>query len=521
MKDIILIDTTWIHYLQTFKYSLENINGKNSLQILLEKLSKLNIDKLLLLPPKNELDDSIKAAIEIAKNFNIATEFSKIVVRNKKEQLETLSIFLSNNNYENIILLYSDSPFIDIDELLKLYNLHKEGKAEYTFGDNYAEGLVPEILSRNFIEKVKEKNYKKPDILSRKVFDCIEDDINKYFIEVQVAEKDFSIKRFELTASSKRNIEIIKNLKKFVDFNCSYIDLFNAIEEHPEILHIFPRYVEIEITNNCNLNCSFCPRIKMNRKVEDMHFSLFKKIIDQLASAYDDIIVSFTLMGEPTMHPFFVEFVDYAINSKIFNIIIETNGTLFNNELIKNLSSYPIDKLTILFGIDAINSATYNKLRASYDGKNYFETVCNNIKNFLEYRSENRLRTFIQIIKMEDNKKELEDFYKFWEKFTGNIVIQKYNNYLNLLPDREIADFTPLDRVPCWHLQRDIEIFSNGSVPLCKQDINCSKLIGNLNNETIIEIWEKLKKYYIENAKFNFNDIKECSICDEWWTFNF
>jgi len=520
MKDLIVIDTTLLSANNTLEFTLLPVdNNRNSFQIILEKLAPLDFEKLVLIP--QEKNESIEKIISISKEYKINTYISKINVKNNQDLLNSLYHIVKEKKFNNIILVYGDSPFIDIQELHKLYNLHINGYAEYTFGDNYAEGLVPEIMSFEFLEKIKDNTWKKPDIHSRKVFDCINADINKYFIEVEIAEKDFSIKRVQITASSKRNFEIIKNLKKFVNWESDYVTIFNIIESHPEILHIFPKYVEIEITNNCNLKCIFCPRQQLTRKIEDMRFELLKKIVGELTAEYDDIIVSFTLMGEPLLHPFFLEFVDYVINSKIFNLIIETNGTLLNDEIIQQLSSYPAEKLTLLFGIDAISQETYGKLRLSADGKNYYETVKQNIQKFLNYNEINKLRTFVQILKIQDNKTEIEQFYEFWEKLTPNIVIQKYNNYLNLLEDKQIADLTPLERFPCWHLQRDMEIFVNGDVPICKQDFNGKYIIGNLQTNNINEIWLKLREYYLNNYNFNFQKVPICKKCDEWYTFNF
>ncbi len=517
MKNIIVVDTTLLYANNSIEYALSNIDGKKPFEILLNKLKYTNIETIILLP--NAESEIIKEISSISNNIGVDSYKSKIEVTNNQTLLTSLYLLAEDKKINNIILIYGDSPFIDLKELDELLKLHIEGIAEYTFGDNYAEGLVPEILSLEFLKKIKDYPYKKPDIESRKVFDSIDADINKFFIEVKIAEKDFSLKRLNITASSKRNFQFIKNLKRFIDWNAKYTEFFDTIKTHPEVLHIFPKYVEIEITNRCNLNCIFCPRTKLKRNIVDMDIDIFKKAIDELTAEYDDIIVSLSLMGEPLLHPKFLEFVDYAMNSNIFNLIVETNGTLLNDVIISKLSSYPANKLTILFGIDAFENSTYSTLRKS--NKNYFDIVKSNIEKFLQYNETNRLRTFIQIVKMEENKSEIEQFYKYWEKFTPNIVIQKYNNYSGLLEKKDFTDLTPIERFPCWHLQRDLEIFSNGEVPLCKQDINAKFSIGNIKNESILTIWEKMKNYYMSNYKSQFDKIPICKECDEWYTFNF
>ena len=204
----------------------------------------------------------------------------------------------------------------------------------------------------------------------------------------------------------------------------------------------------------------------------------------------------------------------------VFTLIVETNGILLNGTLIDKLSQYPADKLILVFGMDSLNKQTYCKLRKSEDEEN-FEKANKNIIDFINHNEINKLRTFIQVLKIKDNNLEIEDFYNFWQSKGVNVIIQKYNTYLNSLPDRGVVDLTPLDRFPCWHIQRDMEIFSNGDVPLCKQDFSGRIIAGNIEETSINEVWNNLKKYYLLNYKENFDKIKVCADCDEWYTYNF
>ncbi len=520
MKDVIIIDSTLPFINNSFNYIFTELTGHNtSFDIVIKKIESLNFDKIILLPDRqNEYIDRIK---KICKEKNIETWEIRTPVKNNAGLYENLNILVKEKKIDNIILFYLDSPLIDVDMINNLYKMHKDNISEYTFGDNFVEGLSPEVMSKDFISKITEYKYKKPDILGRKVFDCIDADINKFFIELEIAAQDFSIMRIELTASSKRNFKLLTNLLEFTDVKDGYRKYYKAIIEHPEILFIFPRYVEIEITNDCNLSCVFCAREKMKRKKESMDFELYKKIIDQLTGQYDDIIISFTLMGEPLMHPEFLKFVDYTIKQKnIFTLIVESNGALLNEKMIKELSGYPAEKLVIVFGMDSLNSETYSRLRKS-DDKGLFEKAKKNIIDFIEFNQSNKLRTFIQILKMKDNNLEIEDFYNFWHSRGVNVVIQKYNQYLDELDDRTVVDLTPLDRIPCWHIQKDMEIFSNGDVPVCKQDFNGKIKAGNAGESSIGDIWNNLKKYFLLNYKEKYDKIGICKECDEWYTYNF
>lgn len=79
----------------------------------------------------------------------------------------------------------------------------------------------------------------------------------------------------------------------------------------------------VEITNICNMNCSFCHgHSRAPRQMSKQEFStILEKIKDQTKYIY------YHLMGEPFTHPLLFEFVKMA-NERGYKSIITTNGTL-------------------------------------------------------------------------------------------------------------------------------------------------------------------------------------------------
>ena len=73
----------------------------------------------------------------------------------------------------------------------------------------------------------------------------------------------------------------------------------------------FPNRVTIELTNRCNVSCTFCHRQVVNMALGDMSFELYKKIIDEMAEHLPIKMVPF-FRGETIMHPEFVKFMRYA-----------------------------------------------------------------------------------------------------------------------------------------------------------------------------------------------------------------
>jgi radical SAM protein with 4Fe4S-binding SPASM domain len=81
--------------------------------------------------------------------------------------------------------------------------------------------------------------------------------------------------------------------------------------------------VNVEISNICNLQCSFCPEVIRAKKLIDLE--LFERIIQQIAPITDQ--VCFHLMGDPLVHPKLAELVEISGRYKV-PIFLVTNGVL-------------------------------------------------------------------------------------------------------------------------------------------------------------------------------------------------
>lgn len=81
--------------------------------------------------------------------------------------------------------------------------------------------------------------------------------------------------------------------------------------------------VHIEISNVCNLQCSFCPAVIREKKLIDV--ALFEKIVEQVAPITEQ--VCFHLMGDPLVHPRLAELVAICEKHRA-PVFFVTNGVL-------------------------------------------------------------------------------------------------------------------------------------------------------------------------------------------------
>ena len=90
-----------------------------------------------------------------------------------------------------------------------------------------------------------------------------------------------------------------------------------------EKVGIMPKKAFLEITNACNLQCSFCHGTK--RPIQYMTTPAFRHAASQIRPFADYLY--FHLMGEPLLHPHLSDFL--AIAGELgFRVILTTNGTL-------------------------------------------------------------------------------------------------------------------------------------------------------------------------------------------------
>ncbi|MBY0515614.1 MAG: radical SAM protein [Bacteriovoracaceae bacterium] len=83
------------------------------------------------------------------------------------------------------------------------------------------------------------------------------------------------------------------------------------------------RRVYIEISNICNLQCTFCPEVERPKFI--MGLSEFKKVLTEVAPYTDEICLH--LMGEPLSHPNF-EAILLECKNQNMPVQLTTNGTL-------------------------------------------------------------------------------------------------------------------------------------------------------------------------------------------------
>ncbi len=238
--------------------------------------------------------------------------------------------------------------------------------------------------------------------------------------------------------------------------------------------------VYVEITNICNMHCSFCHG--HSRAPRQMSREEFVCILDKLTEQTK--YVYYHLMGEPLMHPLLPEFITMA-GERGYKSIITTNGTLLHrrgNELLQagvhkmNLSIHSFEDGDEEKHIGYIRSLAEFTKSAAEVGTIVVFRLWN--KGFDEGKNEFALKVLQQNITGDwtENSRGIrvrdKIFVEFGERFAW--------------PDRNAE--VQGNRFYCYGLKDQFGILADGTVVPCCLDSDGVINLGNIFEEAIEDI---------------------------------
>lgn len=255
----------------------------------------------------------------------------------------------------------------------------------------------------------------------------------------------------------------------------------------------------LEISNVCNLSCSFCHGTKRQKKymnTEEFYIAA-KKLRGHTEYLY------FHLMGEPLLHPSLEELLNIA-KSLDFKVILTTNGTLLGKKKEILCNSDALHKISIslhCYEANSMKMSTDEYLDACFDfcrDASAMGKICVlrlwNIGGMEELNEH-----IIEKIKEHfgDEWKSVYSGYKICDK-----LFLEWGDKFDW-PD-ENAEFCS-DCHSCYGLRDQVGVLCDGTVVPCCLDADGVINLGNIFNEELEDILNKpralaLKKSF-ENRK--------------------
>lgn len=421
----------------------------------------------------------------------------------------------SKTSAQHIIKIPADAAFLQISIINEMLDTHVKYLSEFTYSYNLPSGYSCEIISKSVLDNPLAHTDSKDSLCN-----IIKNNLNQFDVELYYKEPDLRWHRVNFRAANTRDRLVMQNIIAINNQIPPYEMLQDIIDNHPEVLFTTPSYVEIELCGHCILDCIFCYRKILSPQHDNMELSTLQTLLEKMRIFNTPYAVCFGGSGEPLQHPQFYKALELC-NSEdlIHTIVIETNGIHADAGYASALASFTDNKVTTIVNINGHNPESYRKLHNA----DYFNTVYDNILKLKEIlKTNNKLNNnlYIQILKINETESFLDSYYDFWEQHKIPIILQKQNTYIGRIPDKRYSDLTPLQRKPCWHLRQDLYILSDGTIAFCKQDIDGAAKRGNIISDDLKTIWEQQKQHFINDYKEKRATKPNCSLCDEWYTYN-
>src|SRR3954454_10979400 len=177
-------------------------------------------------------------------------------------------------------------------------------------------------------------------------------------------------------------------------------------------LNALPVEYIVETTAKCNLYCPMCPRETHAQPKADMSDAVFETLVREAGESAEHMML--IGLGEPFMDPHIFQRIEFCHRHSI-STLLSTNGTFLDERYSGKVLDSPLEQITLSF--DGAKKETFE-----FDRKGAkFERVRDNFVRCsrMKHERSSKLQIVVQMVKMEGNAGEVEDFLRFWGKIPG------------------------------------------------------------------------------------------------------
>ncbi|MBF0594899.1 MAG: SPASM domain-containing protein [Candidatus Omnitrophica bacterium] len=281
----------------------------------------------------------------------------------------------------------------------------------------------------------------------------------------------------------------------------------------------FPKRILLELTSDCNSFCFMCPRHVLKREWRHMETPLALKVIKELGENGLSGLWLYHI-GESLLHPDFFKILGVCRQYlKLGTLWLSTNGEIMNDENRRKIIQEPVDILN--YSVNAMTEESYKKITP----KLHFDVVQGNLRALIALKKKLGRRKPLVRAQMMDIPFVKGEVEMLIEEFGQGIDILSVNklelfsqNVTGLSDTRAQAVNAAIPK--CNRLERqDFFIVSDGTVTCCDTDFNTEINIGNVNRNTVREIFNG-EAYQGLMAGYRAGRLHEKSPCRTCTDFN-
>jgi radical SAM protein with 4Fe4S-binding SPASM domain len=218
--------------------------------------------------------------------------------------------------------------------------------------------------------------------------------------------------------------------------------------------------------------------------------------------------------GEPFLNKLTPQFAN-ELKKDGFEVGIFTNGQAFNDENIAELAKAEND--LIRFSVDGASEETYQQNRVG--GR--FDQVYENMKKVAFAHRGKKTRIEWQFLVLKNNEHEVEIAKNMAEEIRVHFFTKGYRESVPELIAENLDYRAKYHKKPCKDIYHQIGIYWNGDVVPCCYDVDGSEIMGNLNENDLLSIWNSEKYCAFRERIDNFlrssdNEPLICRNCLRW-----
>jgi radical SAM protein with 4Fe4S-binding SPASM domain len=249
-----------------------------------------------------------------------------------------------------------------------------------------------------------------------------------------------------------------------------------------------------------------------------MEWPLFTKIIDEIAEVDKHVRVWMVFFGEALLlkrrKPSIFDMIAYAKQKGLTDVVLNSNANLLDKRAARGLIEAGLDAIYI--GLDAFHPETYAKIRV---GGNYEKTV-DNVQGLIRLKKDMKAvkpEVFVQFVEMDINTAEKEEFVKYWTQQGATVKIRPKVGWAGLIEAPNLV-LDNQDRWPCYWAMQTMSITDTGKVVTCAVDLDARYIAGDINQQTIREVWKgALGDMRQLHALSRFDELpSNCRNCRDW-----
>lgn len=301
----------------------------------------------------------------------------------------------------------------------------------------------------------------------------------------------------------------------------------NELKEYLTRALEFPQEIHLESHSGCNANCTICPRDGMTRYKGDMPRKIFEKAV-MWHGEQNMSYIHFHLNGEPLLMDI-DELCDRINFTRVWNPIVDkvrmtpklcffTNGSLLDEVKAGQILNSQLD--IIVISIDGGNKRDYENIRKGLT----WETVVENVRFLVNLRNETLSKLWIQtaIIPQMANKGSLDKYFALFKSMgvddVGGSGVQNIGGLID--SESMIIKGNQYDKgnvnAPCWRVFLDLSVMADGRCVVCCQDVRGMEVVGDLNTQSIMDVWHgdrmtEIRDNFVHGRK---RKIPFCRNCD-------